>query len=227
MRKKDVLVVVIAVAAFAILALVVEPLITGGTLGLPVGGKNPEGALTPARTIPTPTPKTTSAAPPQKRITPTPAPTTPAPTPTPWDGSVKTVGFVDHPGSQGQLPPSPTIPPDVPPDKSLTTYAVITGQWSGTTENLMIPFPSWVLEYEAEPTTTSGEVYPKFVLQVFDVQNPNRDVFHDVQVIIGEPPEDPWVHKFYEGNRMYYFKMDTRFIKSYALTVKVPTQYTT
>jgi hypothetical protein len=198
MRKKDVLVVVIAVAAFAILALVVEPLITGGTLGLPVGGKNPEGALTPARTIPTP-----------------------------WDGSVKTVGFVDHPGSQVQISPNPTIPPDVPPDKSLTTYAVITGQWSGTTENLMIPFPSWVLEYEAEPTTTSGDVYPRFVLQVFDVQNPNRDVFHDVQVIIGDPPEDPWVHKFYEGNRMYYFKMDTRFIKSYILTVKVPTQYTT
>ncbi|MDD1667365.1 MAG: hypothetical protein LUO96_02740 [Methanomicrobiales archaeon] len=223
MRKQDVLVVVISVAAFAILALVVQPLITGGSLGLPVGGKNQEGAVTPASTIPTPTPRMT-AAPPQKRITPT--PTTPAPTPTPWDGTVKTVGFVNQPGSQGQLPPNPTIPPDVPPDRSLTTYAVITGQWSGTTENLMIPFPSWVLEYEAEPTTTSGEVFPRFVLQVFDVQNPNRDVFHDTQIIIGEPPEDPWVHKFYEGNREYSFKMDTRFIKSYTITIKVPTQYT-
>jgi hypothetical protein len=138
---------------------------------------------------------------------------------------VKTIGFVNQPGNQEQPPPSPPIPEDVPPNRDLTTFAEISGQWSGTTETLFIPFPSWVLEYKAEPTTLSGDVFPRFIIQVFDASNPNRDVFHDDEILYEKVPENPWVQKFYEGNREYYFKIDTRFIKTYTITIKIPTQY--
>jgi hypothetical protein len=169
MERKDILVVVISIAAFAVLALVVKPLLAGQFLGLPVGGQNPEGTIAPAYTL---------AQTPIVPITPLPGkiiPATPAmPTPTPtvaWDGSVKTVGFVNQPGNQVLPSPSPTIPPNPPPDLNLTTFAVISGQWSGTTDTLYIPFPSWVLEYTAEPTTTSGDVFPRLVIQVFDAED--------------------------------------------------------
>jgi len=224
MERKDILIVVISIAAFAVLALVVKPLITGQAIGLPVGGQNPEGAIAPARTFPQPPPGTSTTAPPQKWIPATPA--TPAPTPTEaWNGAVKTIGFVDQPGNQVRVTPSPTVPPDSPPNQDLTTFAVISGRWSGTTETLFIPFPSWVMEYSAEPTTLSGDVFPRFVIQVFDAQNPNRDVFHDDEILYEKVPENPWVQKFYEGNRGYYFKVDTRFIKDYTITIKVPSEY--
>jgi hypothetical protein len=224
MERKDILVVVISIAAFAVLALVVKPLLAGQSLGLPIGGQNPEGTIAPASTLPQ-TPGVSTTVPPGKRIPTTPA--TPAPTPTAaWDGSVKTVGFVDQPGNQVLPPASPTIPPDTPPNRALTTFAVITGQWSGTSEKLYIPFPSWVMEYTAEPTTESGDVFPRLIIQVFDTQNPNRNNLPVInQEIIGTPPTDPWVVKLYEGNREYYFKVDTRFIKSYTITIKVPSQY--
>jgi hypothetical protein len=224
MERKDILVVVISIAAFAVLALVVKPLLAGQSLGLPIGGQNPEGTIAPAQTLPQ-TPALSTTVPPAKRIPTTPA--TPAPTPTAaWDGSVKTVGFVDQSGNQVLPPASPTIPPDNPPNRALTTFAVISGQWSGTSEKLYIPFPSWVMEYTAEPTTESGDVFPRLIIQVFDTQNPNRNNLPVInQEIIGKAPEDPWAVKLYEGNREYYFKVDTRFIKSYTITIKVPSQY--
>ena len=224
MERKDILVVVISIAAFAVLALVVKPLLAGQSLGLPIGGQNPEGTIAPASTLPQ-TYTVSTTVPPGKRIPTTPA--TPAPTPTAaWDGSVKTVGFVDQSGNQVLPPSSPAIPPDSAPNRSLTTFAVITGQWSGTSEKLFIPFPSWVMEYTAEPTTESGDVFPRLIIQVFDTQNPNRNNLPVInQDIIGKPPDDPWVVKLYEGNREYYFKVDTRFIKSYTITIKVPSQY--
>jgi hypothetical protein len=223
MERKDILVVMISIAAFAVLALVVKPLLAGQFLGLPTGGQNleetvtPSSALSGASGVPT-------ALPPRG----TPPTTIPVPTPTPtvvWDGSVKTVGFVDQPGNQAP-PPSPTIPPGSIPNRSLTTFAVISGQWSGTTEKLFIPFPSWVMEYTAEPTTLSGDVFPRLIIQVFDTQNPNRGDLPVInQDLIGGAPDEPWSVKLYEGNREYYFKVDTRFIKSYTITIKVPSQY--
>jgi len=227
MEKRDVMVVVIAIAAFAVLAIVIQPLLAGQSIGL--GGQGQDGISTPSRTIPQTTPGLSTTIPPGKRVpttVPTTVPATVAPVTTePWDGSVKTVGMLDQPAD---LPPaSPTIPPDNAPNRSLTTYARIgpfTG--SGTTDIVHVPYPSWVLEYTAEPTTTSGDVFPKIVIQVFDAQNPNRLVIPVIdQQIIGDPPTDPWSVKLYEGNRDYYFKVDTRFIKTYTLTIKIPTQY--
>jgi hypothetical protein len=225
MERKDILVVLISIAAFAVLALVVKPLLAGQSLGLPIGGQNPEGTIAPAYTIPQTTPGASTTVPPGK-LPPTTA-STPAPTPTvAWDRSVKTVGFIDQPGNQVQPSPSPTIPQDVPQNRSLTTFAKIEGQWSGTSEKLFIPFPSWVMEYTATPTTESGDVFPRIIIQVFDAQNPNRGNLPIInQPILGEPPDEPWSVKLYEGNREYYFKIDTRFIKSYTITIKVPSQY--
>jgi len=224
MEKKDILVVVISIAAFALVALVVKPLFAGQSLGLPVGGQNPEGPIAPAYTL-VQTPVVPVTTPPGKIVPATPATPTPAPT-VAWNGSVQTVGFVNQPGNQVLPSPSPTIPPYSPPSLNLTTFAVISGQWSGTTDKLYIPFPSWVMEYTATPTTTSGDVFPRLVIQVFDAQNPNRDDLPVInQEIIGEPPTDPWSVKLYEGNRAYYFKVDTRFIKSYTISIMVPSQY--
>ena len=224
MERKDILVVVISIAAFAVMALVVKPLLVGQSLGLPVGGQNPEGTTAPSYTL-----VQTPAVP----ITPLPGkipPATPAmPTPTPtvaWNGSVTNVGFIGQPAGQVTPTPNPTIPPSSPPDVNLTTFAVISGQQSGTSDTLNIPFPWWVMEYTAEPTTTSGDVFPTLDIQVFDAQNPNRENLPVIkQVIIGEPPTDPWSVKLYEGNRAYYFKVDTRFIKSYTISIMVPSQY--
>ena len=44
--------------------------------------------------------------------------------------------------------------------------------------------------------------------------------------IYEEPPDTPWSVKLYEGKRTYYFKVDTSFIKSYTITIKVPLEYT-
>ena len=224
MEKKDILVVVISIAAFAVLALLVKPLLAGQSLGLPIGGQNQEGTIAPAYTL-AQTPGVSTTVPPGKRIPTTPA--TPAPTPTAaWDGTVKTVGFVDQPGDQVLPPANPTIPPDSAPNRSLTTFAEIKGQWSGTSDKVYIPYPSWVMEYTGEPTTLSGDVFPRLIIQVFDTQNPNRDNLPVInQEIIGNPPDDPWSVKLYEGNREYYFKVDTRFVKSYTITIKIPSEY--
>ena len=226
MERKDILVVVISIAAFAVLALVVKPLLAGQSLGLPLGGQNPEGTIAPAQTLPQ-TPGLSTTVPPAKRIPTTPA--TPAPTPTAaWDGSVKTIGFVDQPGGQVLPPANPTIPPDSAPNRTLVEIAKIESSFSGTTERYYINYPSWVMEYTAVPTTTSGDVFPKIVIQVFDAQNPNRNNLPIInQQIIGDPPAEPWSVKLYEGNREYYFKVDTRFIKSYIIRIKVPSQYVT
>jgi hypothetical protein len=70
------------------------------------------------------------------------------------------------------------------------------------------------------------DAYPVLVIQVFDVENPNRVVITPIkQTIYEEPPEDPWSVKFFEGKRTYYFRVDTSFIKSYTITIKVPKEY--
>ena len=99
MERKDILVVVISIAAFAVMALVVKPILVGQSPGLPVGGQNPEGTIAPAYTL---AQTTVVPATPLPVNSPTPATTTmPIPTPTvAWDGSVKTVGFVNQPGNR-------------------------------------------------------------------------------------------------------------------------------
>jgi hypothetical protein len=219
MEKQDILIVATAIIAFAILALVVMPMVSGQIPGLPAGGS---AGQTPIPTIP-------QTIAPQGTLTPKvkPATTVPTPSPTPtWDGSVKTVGFVGQPRGQVTPPPNPPIPQGADPTRTLVTYAVISGQWSGTTETLYIPAPYWVMEYTATPMALPPNAYPVLVIQVFDAGNPNRVVIDPItQNIYDDPPEDPWSVKIFEGKRSYYLKIDTSFIKSYTVTIKVPKEY--
>jgi len=216
MEKQDILIVATAIIAFAILALVVVPMIGSRTTGMP-GGATVTPTVT--RTVPRTTPAPTI----QRPVT------TAVPTPTetqPWNGSVKNVGFVGQPEGQATLPPNPPIPEEPSRDRTLVTYAEISGRWSGTTENLYIPTPYWVMEYTAEPLALPPDAYPLITIQVIDVENPNRLVITPIrQTIYEEPPEDPWTVKFFEGQRSYYFRVDTSFIKSYTITIKVPQEY--
>jgi hypothetical protein len=223
MEKQDILVVAIAILAFAVLALVLRPMVTGPFFGLPADRGIPDGGTGPLATPTAPkTPSSSTTSPPGKTITPTPSP---APT-QPWDGSVKPVGFVGQPEGQVTLPPNPTIPQPSVQNRSLVTYARISNEWAGTTENLYIPTPWWVMEYTADPRALPPNAYPLLIIQVFDAQDPNRYITAPIrQPIYEEPPETPWSQKFYEGKRTYYFKVDTSFIKSYTITIKVPQEY--
>jgi hypothetical protein len=226
MEKQDILVVTLAILAFAVLALLIRPMITGQSIGMHTGGATtgggPGSQVTPS--IPA-SPVTTVTVPPRKGTSTTPTPT-PAATPA-WNGSVKSVGFIGQPEGQVTLPPSPTIPQPAVQNRSLVTYARITNQWPGTTENLYIPAPWWVLEYTADPLALPPNAYPLLIIQVFDAQDPNRVVLPPIrQTIYETPPEEPWSQKLFEGKRTYYFKIDTSFIRSYTITVKIPQQYT-
>jgi len=227
MEKQDILVVAIAIIAFAILVLLVKPIVAGQSIGPSMGGAVPEGGSGSLVTQSIPmTPEASITVPSREGL-----PETPTPTETPsWNGSVKNVGFIGQPGGQVTLPPSPTIPqPAVQSwgNVSMVTYAVISGQWSGTTENLYIPTPYWVLNYTAEPYALPPDAYPILVIQVFDAQDPNRFVIAPItQNLYEEPSDSPWSQTVYEGKRTYYFKVDTSFIKSYTITIEVPQEYT-
>ena len=198
MDTRDILTVMAAVALVAALA-VAAPFLTGR-----------ETEDTPVNPTPAIVWDTGSATPPG----------TLAPTPTPWDQTPVTIGFV----SGGSETVTPTTPVTIPP-LMMITYATIRGQGSGTTQTFALPFPYWQLEYTAEPTALPPDVVPRIIIQVFDAGDPNRVVGIFNQDVYTQAPERPWVETFYEGNRSYYFGVATRFIRSYTLTIKVPSTY--
>ncbi|MFA4848387.1 MAG: hypothetical protein WC626_01545 [Methanoregula sp.] len=195
MDKKDTMYIVGALCIILIIALVLKPAITG----------KPVNTGIPVATTPPPTIVTT----PVNVITPVitviiPITTLPTPTPVPtWDASVKGVQFVD-PSTYGvtfnQSLPQGTRIDNTPLNTNMTSYAKIVGKYSGTTQTINIPFPSWQLVYTIEPvpalqptkivvTQTKGEgfsysgiqgsysgVTPEFTIQVMDASDPNRIV---------------------------------------------------
>lgn len=195
MDKKDTMYIVGALCIILIIALVLKPAITGKPVntGIPVATTTPPLTIvkTPVIVI---TPVTVK----------TPITTLPTPTPVPtWDASVKGVQFVD-PSTYGvafnQSLPQGTRIDTVLLNTNMTTYAKIVGKYSGTTQTINIPFPSWQLVYTLEPvpalqptkiavTQTKGEgfsysgmqgsysgVLPEFTIQVMDASDPNRIV---------------------------------------------------
>ena len=196
MDKKSVMYAVGALVIILVVALVIKPMVTGKPLntGLPV-------AATPQSTIhvtPSPADKVTLVVIPQTSLS------TPVPTPVPtWDKNVITIGFV-NPSSYGvtfgDTFPNGTRFDTNPVDTSMTSYAKISGKYSGTTQIIKIPFPYWELVYTVDPVpasepgslqviSTQGEgisysgvqgsysgVIPDFTLQVIDATDPNRIV---------------------------------------------------
>jgi hypothetical protein len=213
MQKEDIQWMVLALGILVIISLVVAPITTGKPANLGISLNFSLPPLSPIQPLTIVTPPTTMATP---ATTPTPERTTITVTPTPvptWNGSsVQTIQFVD-PSTYGinlteSLLNSPKIPFDNASfrNTNLTTYATFSGQYSGTTQIISIPFPYWELWYTVEPFTAglskqseSGGLYivrptqgqgvsmsgyqgsysttlPKFNITVMDTEDPDRIV---------------------------------------------------
>ena len=152
MDKKAVMYAVGAMIIILIVALVVKPIATGQPLNLGL----------PGATTPSPTPSVTI--PDNSGMTqvviPATSVTTLQPTPVPtWDKNVMKVAFV-NPSSYGislnQTFPNGTRIDSAGRNTSRVTYATVSGQYSGTTQVMNIPFPYWELWYTAEPAGKMG-----------------------------------------------------------------------
>jgi len=198
MDKKDAMYGVAALVIILIIALVIKPLATGHPVntGIPV-------PTTPVPALTAITPVFSQVITPITPITPIQTPT-PTPTPSPtWNANVKNVEFVNS--SVYGISPDDSLPngsrlDSVPLNNSMTSFAKISGKYSGTTQIIKIPFPSWQLVYTVDPvaepalntvqpaaTSKSGvassgvqgsysSATPTFTIQVMDADDPNRIV---------------------------------------------------
>jgi hypothetical protein len=159
MDKKDVMYMIGALCITLIIALVIKPVMTGHPVNTGINLSTPtptpipvtlinttiyQAVITNVTTIPTPIP-------------------TPVPKPVPTcDKSVKGVAFVD-PSVYGiatnQSYPNSSRFDQKLPDTNMTPYAKFSGQYSGTTQTINIPFPYWALVYTVEPFPVV--VYPQ------------------------------------------------------------------
>jgi hypothetical protein len=246
MEKRDLVIVIAALAIVIIMALVVKPAITGEPpdLSIPIPGVEPTPS--PQPTLPDWAKEYTAQ---PATVSPT-APPTPQPT---WSGQSQTLGIVG-PGAT----PEPTLshsqlPEETPPaPEQLLTYATIEGNYGGMTENLSMPFPYWEIHYTVEPwdrfvgvteskaggiaSSMGTEVFPSFSIEVRDAADPDR-IIRTIEPPGGLDPElwergesydpRPWVEKFYEGTSRgeYYFVINTHMIRSYHIEILVPERY--
>ncbi len=207
MQKEDIQWAVLGILILLVIALVIKPMATGQPVNIGLPEKvTPTPTVTPAQI---PLPVSSNVTPAQ---TATMSSSTPTPTPT-WNQQVQSVQFVD-PSTYGlnmnqSLPNSTKIPADTAAalrNGNMTTYATFTGQYSGTTQVIKIPFPYWEMWYTVEPTSsdlaqqaelsgpyvitpTQGQgksmsgfsgsfstALPSFSIQVIDADDPNRIV---------------------------------------------------
>jgi hypothetical protein len=162
MIKEDVQWMALALGILVIIAFVVAPVATGQPPNLGISLNFTLPSLPPLQTVTVVTTPLVTTLPTTIPVT-TPAPelTTLPPTPVPtWNASaVQTIQFVD-PSSYGLNlsdinPMGSRMPFDNASIRSnLTTYATFSGQFSGTTQTLSIPFPYWELWYTVEPFGT-------------------------------------------------------------------------
>jgi len=256
MDKKAVMYALGAMIIILIIALVIKPIATGQplNLGLPA-------TATPYPTYPEIPPDTGGMTyvviPATSAIT---RPPTPVPT---WDKNVMKVAFV-NPSSYGislnQTLPNGTRIDSAGRNTSRITYATVSGQYSGTTKVISVPFPYWEIWYTVEPAgkmggkdqklgslTVLGEegsgishsvmqgsfsvITPVFNLQVMDADDPNR-IVRTISPPGGldstlwkESDPRPWKEKFYEGQRNYFFVINTQALSSYTIEIRVPEEY--
>lgn len=273
MDKKDIMYGVAAVVIILVMALVVKPAMTGQPVNTGIPVPTTPVAVKSVTTIPVTTVPTAVVT--TIKLTPTPAPT--------WDKTVKTVGFVNSSTYGVTLTeeiPNATRIDNLPLNTSMTSFAKISGQYSGTTQVINIPFPYWELVYTVDPvvatkpgslavTATKGSgvaagsgvqgsysgVTPAFTIQVMDAEDPSRVVRTisppggiDLNLWLGvkgtiNPSSTakkgrettssdtiyadprPWTEKFFEGQRGYYFIINSQLIKSYSIDIRVPTRY--
>jgi hypothetical protein len=274
MDKQDLMYAAFALVIILVIALVIKPMVTGQALntGIPTPtpvslttmtpGLTPGSVPTLATTVPTIDPT----------ATPTPVVT--------WDKNVTNVVFVD-PSKYGislnHTLPGGTRIDNIPVNTSMTTFATISGRYSGTSQIINVPFPYWELWYSVEPSGSMGGkdqtlgtstvtgpkstgkgsgssitviqgsysvTIPKFTVEVMDGNDPNRIVRTitppggiDKDLWSGKTAEGdysgttafedprPWKEKFFEGERNYFFVINSQSLDSYTIEFKVPTKY--
>jgi len=173
--------------------------------------------------------------------------TEPVPTAAPvWNGSKQTVQFVDPRTYNVSLQSvqyrnlSQTQSPYRITDYTSLLASPITGQYSGTTQVIDIPFSYWELWYTVETASSDlrgqsellssySTALPSFSIDIMDATNPGSVV----RVITPPGSLDPllwqtddprpWKEKFLEGNKQYYFIVRANMLSSYSIDIKVPT----
>lgn len=242
MEKRDLIILLVALAAIVIVAVVVKPIMTGQPpdLSLPsIPGLTPEPEVT----------ATTSPQTPLVTLVRTPSPK-PTPSPT-WSGKSTDLGYVSKISAE-ETPSFTRFPDETPGPEKMLTYASIKSWGGGVTQTISMPFPYWELHYSVDPWETTyvgeteskeagpagfvyGEIHPRFSIEVRDASD--KSLVREIQPTGGldkelwEEEEEndprPWVEKFYESTskRSYYFVIHTHMINSYTMEIKVPEQY--
>ncbi|MHC1626354.1 MAG: hypothetical protein ACXQTG_06825 [Methanoculleaceae archaeon] len=162
-----------------------------------------------------------------EETSPQPVTVTPTPYPT-WSGTEKALSLVDPaiyhinftvPDIHLSEPPGSEPPGNI----TLEPFASISSTGSGTTETFYIPAPYWVIDLSISPY---NDIYSAFEIDVIDVADPNREVqnghigLYNHDFIRGERYESS--HKIFEGYRSYYLVINTRCIRSYTVTIRIP-----
>jgi len=239
MDKQDIMTFIGGLVFVVIIAVVINPMVTGESpdLSIPpmpgVGERGPQAVATPQPTavplglITIPHPSTMQAG------------STGGAMGQVWDGQPVQLGYVD-PGTYHLTQPDGSIPARRPIESDpgavgLETFATIEGQWSGTSQVFHIPFPRWELWYTVNPSmhptgTAQSVGYPRFTIMVMDAEDPNRVVrtisptgggIIDERLWSNNDPR-PWKERFLEGGRSYYLIIESRLIDSYTIDVRVP-----
>ncbi len=259
MEKEDYHWVILALGILLLVGLFIKPALTHEAPNFQL----PQLPALPSLHLPTPYPtmtaKPVTMVPTQPVTTiPTTVPGTPAipatttePAPqtvTVRNGSKQTVEFVD-PGTYNvsltSFVPrnlSQTQSPYRTTDYTSLLTSPISGQYSGTTQVVDIPFPYWELWYtvettasdlrgQGEPLSSYSTVMPSFSIDVVDTDNPSSIVRTIIPLGSLDPSlwqtndPRPWKEKFLEGNKRYYFIIKANMLSSYSIDIKVPTSY--
>jgi len=243
MQKEDIQWAVLGILLLLVIALVIKPMVTHEpvNLGLPQRTVKANETMATRTATTLPTPVRTTAALTQPTLTPTPT----------WNRVVRTIGYV-NPATYGEnlsepIPNSTKIPASGAAirNENLTTVATFSGKYSGTSQVIPMPFPSWELWYTVEPAASSlqgtassstgsySTAMPTFTIEVIDANDPNR-IVRTISPPGGIDPSlwkddasdpRPWKEKFFEGQRSYYFIVRTHLLTSYSIDIKVPTSY--
>lgn len=158
-----------------------------------------------------------------------------------WNQTIPAATAPDTPVPAVTVTAVPTL--TLPENPSRTTLIKISGYNGRTTsDTFSVAGPYWELWYTADPLTTGGQDSVSAtgsnsaVFPVFSIQVKNKTSNQVIETI--EPPGGldktlwarsgidprPWIQKFYEGHKDYYFVITAKNVKSYIVEARIPVQ---